>query len=160
MSLHDWDAVRDASRRFWRSSPSGSESGSGFSGSVDSGHKDESALGVGDEVYGTCDGAFGEYARIETELLASRPSNLSFEQAAVTPISGVAAVRVMRSRFVSQKIGMPPCSENAGDLNALTGLVEPTQVSDAIDRTFPRNDAATPIDDMREGHAYKGAITL
>src|SRR5664279_2000386 len=34
----------------------------------------------GDEVYGTCDGSFAEYARAQVGLLALKPASLSFEQ--------------------------------------------------------------------------------
>jgi NADPH:quinone reductase-like Zn-dependent oxidoreductase len=43
----------------------------------------------GDKVYGTCDGSFAEYARTQVGLLARKPANLSFEQAAAIPVSGV-----------------------------------------------------------------------
>ena len=42
----------------------------------------------GDEVYGTCDGSFAEYAVARAGLLARKPANLSFEQAAAIPVSG------------------------------------------------------------------------
>jgi len=41
-------------------------------------------------VYGTCEsGSFAEYAAAPEKRLASKPANISFEQAAVAPISGV-----------------------------------------------------------------------
>ena len=39
---------------------------------------------VGDQVYGTCRGAFAEYAGRRSKL-ASKPNSLTFEQAAVVP---------------------------------------------------------------------------
>ncbi|MBI3686934.1 MAG: NAD(P)-dependent alcohol dehydrogenase [Actinobacteria bacterium] len=51
----------------------------------------------GDEVYGTCEsGSFAEYAAAPAERLAAKPANLSFEQAAVVPISGVTALQGVR----------------------------------------------------------------
>ncbi|HTT91043.1 MAG TPA: hypothetical protein VMF65_15925 [Acidimicrobiales bacterium] len=47
----------------------------------------------GDEVYGTCDGSFAEYARAEVGLLALKPASLSFEKAAAIPVSGVTALQ-------------------------------------------------------------------
>ena len=35
----------------------------------------------GDDVYGTCNGAFAEYATARADTLAPKPSNLTFEQA-------------------------------------------------------------------------------
>jgi NADPH:quinone reductase-like Zn-dependent oxidoreductase len=51
----------------------------------------------GDEVYGTCEsGSFAEYAAAREERLAAKPASLSFEQAAVVPISGVTALQAVR----------------------------------------------------------------
>lgn len=51
----------------------------------------------GDEVYGTCErGSFAEYAATPQRLLAAKPAGISFEQAAVTPISAVTALQAVR----------------------------------------------------------------
>jgi D-arabinose 1-dehydrogenase-like Zn-dependent alcohol dehydrogenase len=50
----------------------------------------------GDEVFGWCDGAFAEYATAPADQLAAKPANLGFEQAAVVPISGFAALQGLR----------------------------------------------------------------
>jgi NADPH:quinone reductase-like Zn-dependent oxidoreductase len=51
----------------------------------------------GDEVYGTCEGgSFAEYAAAPQHRLAAKPANVSFEQAAVTPISGMTALQGIR----------------------------------------------------------------
>ncbi len=42
---------------------------------------------VGDEVYGFGKGTFAEYAVAPADQLARKPKNLSFEQAAVVPVS-------------------------------------------------------------------------
>src|ERR1022692_1987807 len=52
----------------------------------------------GDEIYGTCDGSFAEYAVAQVGLLARKPANLSFEQAAAIPVSGVTALQGVRDR--------------------------------------------------------------
>src|SRR5271165_6949872 len=52
----------------------------------------------GDEVYGTCDGSFTEFALARAGLLAGKPANLSFEQAATVPVSGVTALQHVRDR--------------------------------------------------------------
>lgn len=57
---------------------------------------DVTGFRVGDEVFGTCDGAFAERARATADTLAPKPANISFEQAAVVPVSGVAALRALR----------------------------------------------------------------
>jgi NADPH:quinone reductase-like Zn-dependent oxidoreductase len=51
----------------------------------------------GDEVFGwTDDGSFAEYACAPEDHLAPKPSNLPFEQTAVVPISGFAALQALR----------------------------------------------------------------
>ena len=51
---------------------------------------------AGDEVYGTCDGSFAEYASAPQGTLAPKPGNLSFEEAATIPTSAVAALQALR----------------------------------------------------------------
>lgn len=51
----------------------------------------------GDEVYGvTHFGSFAEYARTGDSKLAPKPAGLTFEQAAVVPISGMTALQALR----------------------------------------------------------------
>jgi NADPH:quinone reductase-like Zn-dependent oxidoreductase len=50
----------------------------------------------GDEVFGTCRGAFAEYVATRADRLVSKPENVTFEQAAVVPISGYAALQAVR----------------------------------------------------------------
>ncbi len=51
---------------------------------------------VGDEVFGTSDGAYAELARAHQDSLAHKPRNLSFEQASLLPVSASAALRALR----------------------------------------------------------------
>ena len=51
---------------------------------------------AGDEVYGTCNGSFAEYASTPQDTLAPKPGNLTFEQAATIPTSAVAALQALR----------------------------------------------------------------
>jgi NADPH:quinone reductase-like Zn-dependent oxidoreductase len=50
----------------------------------------------GDEVFGVGKGTFAEYARVLERKLAPKPANLTFEQAAVVPISGMTALQGVR----------------------------------------------------------------
>ena len=50
----------------------------------------------GDEVFGWTDGSFAEYAIAPADHLAAKPAILSFEEAAVVPISGFAALQAVR----------------------------------------------------------------
>ena len=53
---------------------------------------------VGDEVFGTCDGAFAEYASARQDKLFLKPAGISFEQAAAVPISGMTALQAVRDK--------------------------------------------------------------
>ncbi|KXK59100.1 NADPH:quinone reductase [Micromonospora rosaria] len=50
----------------------------------------------GDEIYGTCDGAYAEYARAHQDKLAPKPATLTFVQAATVPVSACAALQGLR----------------------------------------------------------------
>jgi NADPH:quinone reductase-like Zn-dependent oxidoreductase len=50
---------------------------------------------VGDEVYGVGHGTFAEYAVARADKLARKPVSLSFEQAAVVPISAATALQAL-----------------------------------------------------------------
>jgi NADPH:quinone reductase-like Zn-dependent oxidoreductase len=47
----------------------------------------------GDEVFGVSKGSFAEFAAARESKLAPKPSNLTFEQAAAVPVSGMTALR-------------------------------------------------------------------
>ena len=47
----------------------------------------------GDEVFGVSKGSFAEFAAARESKLARKPSNLTFEQAAAVPVSGMTALR-------------------------------------------------------------------
>lgn len=58
------------------------------------------AFAPGDEVFGIGDGSFAEYARASQSKLVRKPSNLSFEQAAVVPVSATTALVGLRAAKV------------------------------------------------------------
>jgi NADPH:quinone reductase-like Zn-dependent oxidoreductase len=70
--------------------------GSDAAGIVEAAGKNVIQLKQGDQVYGTCDGSFAEYACAKAERFAPKPSNLSFEQAAAVPVSGMTALNGLR----------------------------------------------------------------
>ena len=55
-------------------------------------------LRPGQEVFGTCRGSFAEYAVARADRLLPKPGNVTFEQAAVVPISGFAALQAVREQ--------------------------------------------------------------
>lgn len=70
--------------------------GRSLAGTVEAVGRNVTEFQPGDDVYGTCDGSFAEYARARVGLLAAKPANLSFEEAATVPVSGVTALQGLR----------------------------------------------------------------
>jgi NADPH:quinone reductase-like Zn-dependent oxidoreductase len=52
----------------------------------------------GDEVFGTSTGSYAEYAAASEDQLATKPANLTFEQAATVPMAGLVALQAMRDQ--------------------------------------------------------------
>ncbi len=50
----------------------------------------------GDEVFGVCEGSFAEYAVVRPDKCAPKPANLTLEQAAAVPVSGLTALHAVR----------------------------------------------------------------
>src|SRR5438105_3034774 len=76
--------------------PKAPNPGRSLAGTVESVGANVTEFESGDEVYGSCDGSFAEYAVVPVAQLASKPTNLSFEEAATVPISAVAALQAVR----------------------------------------------------------------
>jgi len=55
-------------------------------------------LEPGDEVFGTCRGSFAQYAAAKAGWLATKPANLTFEQAAAMPGSATTALQALRDK--------------------------------------------------------------
>jgi NADPH:quinone reductase-like Zn-dependent oxidoreductase len=53
---------------------------------------------VGDEVFGTCRGSFADYANARQDMVAPKPANLTFQQAATVPITGTTALQAVRDK--------------------------------------------------------------
>ena len=70
--------------------------GMDVAGRVEAVGKDVTRFQPGDEVFGWTDGSFAEYAIAPEDHLAAKPAGLSFEEAAVVPISGLAALQAVR----------------------------------------------------------------
>jgi NADPH:quinone reductase len=76
--------------------------GGDCSGVIDALGPDTQGFSVGDEVYampfGPCsNGSYAEFLCIPVSMVAKKPSNLSFEQAAAVPIAAMTAYRAMIS---------------------------------------------------------------
>lgn len=70
--------------------------GSDVAGVVEAVGENVTGFRPGDEVFGIGEGTFAEYARVREDKLAPKPANLTFEQAAVVPISGLTALQGLR----------------------------------------------------------------
>jgi NADPH:quinone reductase-like Zn-dependent oxidoreductase len=70
--------------------------GTDMAGVVEAVGRDVTRFRPGDAVFGIGTGAFAAYARAREDKLAPKPSNLSFEQAAVVAVSGLTALQGLR----------------------------------------------------------------
>jgi NADPH:quinone reductase-like Zn-dependent oxidoreductase len=58
----------------------------------------------GDDVFGSADGSYAGYAAAAEDELAAKPTNLSHEQAAVSPMAGLVALQALRDVREGQKV--------------------------------------------------------
>jgi NADPH:quinone reductase-like Zn-dependent oxidoreductase len=70
--------------------------GRSLAGTVEAVGKAVTGFEPGDDVFGICSGSFAPYARVRTDKLAPKPANLSFDQAAAVPVSGLTALQAVR----------------------------------------------------------------
>ena len=70
--------------------------GMDVAGTVEAVGKDVTQFAPGDEVFGWTDGSFAEHTVAPPDQLAAKPVALNFEEAAVVPISGFAALQAVR----------------------------------------------------------------
>jgi NADPH:quinone reductase-like Zn-dependent oxidoreductase len=72
--------------------------GADVSGLVEAVGRNVARLKPGEAVFGTCRGAFAEYACAPESTLAKKPQNVTFEQAACAPIAGLTALQALRDK--------------------------------------------------------------
>jgi NADPH:quinone reductase-like Zn-dependent oxidoreductase len=70
--------------------------GADVAGEVEAVGKEVTKLKPGDPVFGSCRGAFAEYACASESALVPKPSNVNFEQAASVPIAAFTALQGLR----------------------------------------------------------------
>ncbi|MGH2774200.1 MAG: NAD(P)-dependent alcohol dehydrogenase [Actinomycetota bacterium] len=79
--------------------PKSTVRGRDVAGKVDAVGKDVTQFRPGDEVYAEVDtGTFAEYTCVPEDLLALKPANLTFEQAAAVPLAACTALQGLRDR--------------------------------------------------------------
>ena len=76
--------------------PKAQNPGRCLAGTVEAIGADVTGFNVGEEVYGTTTASFAEHVVVQPERLALKPTNVSFEQAAAAPISGITALQAVR----------------------------------------------------------------
>jgi NADPH:quinone reductase-like Zn-dependent oxidoreductase len=72
--------------------------GRDFAGRVEKAGRNVTGFKAGDEVFGTCQGAFAEYVCPTESALIMKPDNITFEQAASMPIAGLTALQGLRDK--------------------------------------------------------------
>jgi len=72
--------------------------GRDVSGIVETVGKKVTQFKPGDAVYGTCRGAFAEYACTSESSVVIKPNNVTFEQAAAVPIAAFTALQALRDK--------------------------------------------------------------
>ena len=76
--------------------PKNAVAGLDLAGTVVAVGADVTRFSVGEEVLGIGRGSFAEYAAAREDKLVPKPANLTFEQAAVVPVSGLTAIQAVR----------------------------------------------------------------
>ena len=103
-SIHvgDWILVRGvpylARMAVGLSKPKNRVPGTDIAGTVEAVGKDVAQLRPGDEVFGWCTGAFAEYATGPADHFLTKPTTLTFEQAAAVGVSASAALQLLRDQ--------------------------------------------------------------
>jgi NADPH:quinone reductase-like Zn-dependent oxidoreductase len=69
-----------------------------FSGTVEAVGKEVKLFKVGDEIFGTADGALAGYVTSTEVGLALKPTDITFQQAASVPIAGITALQGLRDK--------------------------------------------------------------
>jgi NADPH:quinone reductase-like Zn-dependent oxidoreductase len=98
----DWHFMRGEPRIarlfFGLRKPKITRFGVDVAGQVEAIGRNVNELKPGDEVFGVCRGALAEFACAVQSKLATKPKNVSFEQAASTPVAGLTALQGLRDK--------------------------------------------------------------
>ncbi len=100
---YDWHYMRGAPYIVRTDSgfgkPENTRLGVDFAGTVEAVGKDVTRFRPGDEVFGEKVGAFSEYVSVrEHRILALKPANVTFEQAASAPMAAFTALQALRDK--------------------------------------------------------------
>ena len=152
-------------------SPNALNPGRGLAGTVEAVGRSVTNLSPGDEVYGSGDGSFAEFASVPADQLARKPWNLTFVQSAAVPISGSTALQAVRKAEVGpgQRVLVVGASGGVGSFSvqiavALGATV--TGVCSAPKVDFVRALGADRVIDYREedfadgSHEYDAILDI
>jgi NADPH:quinone reductase-like Zn-dependent oxidoreductase len=78
--------------------PKDTRLGVDVAGQVEAVGKNVTQFGPGHEVFGSCRGAFAEYACTSESALVTKPNNVTFEQAASVPVAAYTALQGLRDK--------------------------------------------------------------
>ena len=78
--------------------PKDTRLGRDVAGQVEAVGRNVTQFKPGDEVFGSCRGAFAEYVSAPESALAVKPDNVTFEQAASVPIAALTALQGLRDK--------------------------------------------------------------
>jgi NADPH:quinone reductase-like Zn-dependent oxidoreductase len=78
--------------------PKDARIGSDVAGEIETVGRNVSEFKPGDQVFGSCHGAFAEYACALESAVARKPENVTFEQAAAVPIAAYTALQGLRDK--------------------------------------------------------------
>ena len=101
VNISDWYTIQGGLARLMGSGfskPNDPRIGGDVAGRVESIGSSITQFKPGDEVFGTCAGAFAEYAAAREVRLVLKPANSSFEEAAAVPVAAITALQGLRDK--------------------------------------------------------------
>jgi NADPH:quinone reductase-like Zn-dependent oxidoreductase len=105
INIADWHTMHGGPVRVMGqgfSTPKDPRFGSDIAGRVESVGSKVTQFKPGDEVFGTCVGAFAEYAATREARLVMKPANSTFEEAAAVPVAAITALQGLRDNGHAQ----------------------------------------------------------
>lgn len=157
--------------------------GQDFAGVVDAVGEEVSRFTVGEEVFGWAEGTLADFITLPEADLLPRPKNISVQEAAALPVSGLTALQALRDTArvrPGHRVLITGASGGVGSLAIqvaaalgaeVTGVCGPQNVQlvrqlgahHVIDYTLPNQSASAPYDaliDLAGAHSLRDARRL
>ena len=106
--------------------------GTDVSGTVEAVGSSVTRFKPGDEVFGSADGSYAEYAAASEDQLVSKPANLTFEQAAAAPMAGQVAILALRGVESGQKVLINGASGGIGSFAVQIAKAQGAEVTAVV----------------------------